>query len=151
MQPPAESATTMHDTVGELLDATGYRYTRARRCIVEVLDAADAPLTIPQLLAADRRLVQSSTYRNVLLLEEAGALNRVVTADDHARFELDEQVTQHHHHHLICEDCGDVSDFELPAKVEQVLQKAFGRAGRAATFRIQRHRIDLLGTCAACA
>ena len=140
----------MHDAATELLAANGHRYTAARRIIVTALGRADAPLTIPQLLAADGRLVQSSTYRNVVILEEAGAVSRVVTPDDHARFELDERLTHHHHHHLICTDCGDVGDFELAAPVERLLQAEFGRAGRAATFRIERHRIDLLGTCATC-
>ena len=59
-------------------------------------------------------------------------------------------MTKHHHHHLICTDCGDVRDFELPATVERSLQREFGRAGRAATFRIEGHRVDLLGVCASC-
>ncbi|MEM9563433.1 MAG: transcriptional repressor [Actinomycetota bacterium] len=147
---PADDETRIHEAAAERLRAAGHRYTTARRTIVTALDGAGAPLTIPQLLEADSRLVQSSTYRNLVILEEAGVASRVMTSDDHARFELDERVTDHHHHHLICIDCGDVRDFELPASVERSLQDEFGRAGRAATFRIERHRIDLLGTCAGC-
>ncbi len=150
MPTPTDRSARIHEAAAELLRADGYRYTVARRTIVAALGDAGAPLTIPQLLAADSRLVQSSTYRNLVILEEAGVASRVVTSDDHARFELDERVTDHHHHHLICLDCGDVRDFELPAGIERSLQAEFGRASRAAMFRMERHRIDLLGTCAGC-
>lgn len=150
MPTPTDPLAHAHERVAELVQATGQRYTTARRLIVAALHRADAPLTIPQLLNLDVRLVQSSTYRNVVILEEAGAISRVVTTGEHARFELDERVTHHHHHHLICTDCGDVHDFELSARLERELQLAFGRASRAATFQMERHRIDLLGTCELC-
>lgn len=150
MSTPTDERHQLHDAVADRLRDRGHRYTSARRFIVAALEHASAPLTIPQLLGADARLVQSTTYRNVVILEEAGAVNRIITSDDHARFELDECVTRHHHHHLICTDCGDVQDFELPADLEQHLDIEFGRASRSATFRMERHRIDLLGTCATC-
>ncbi len=150
MSTPTDAPEQLHETVAGLLRHAGHRYTTARRFIVAALERAEAPLTIPQLLTADVRLVQSSTYRNVVILEEAGAVSRIVTSGGHARFELDERVTRHHHHHLICNDCGEVHDFELPSAIEQHLQVEFGRASRAAAFRMERHRIDLLGTCATC-
>lgn len=150
MPTPTDDREGLHETASELLRARGHRYTTARRDIVTALSQAEAPLTIPQLLAIVDRLAQSSTYRNVLVLEAAGVTSRVSTPDGHARFELDERVTNHHHHHLICTDCGDVRDFELPVAIERSLQREFGRAGRAATFRIVSHRIDLLGACASC-
>ena len=33
---------------------------------------------------------QSSAYRNLAVLEQAGVIRRVITDDDFARFELDE-------------------------------------------------------------
>ncbi len=147
---PSEAPARVHETVAALLRAAGHRYTTARRVIVTALERSDAPLTIPQLLAADIRLAQSSTYRNVMVLEEVGAVTRIVTTDVHARFELDERVTRHHHHHIICTDCGDVHDFELPIQLERDLQVEFGRASRTATFRMERHRIDVLGRCTTC-
>ena len=119
--------------------------------IIAALHAADGPLTIPQILDRDSSLAQSSVYRNLAILEEVGAVTRIVTHDDHARYELAERLTDHHHHHLICSSCGLVSDFELSAQLEQALDSALQRTGRSNNFRVDGHRLDLLGTCGTCA
>lgn len=107
-------------------------------------------MTIPQILELESSLAQSSVYRNLAILEEVGAVSKVVTNDDHARYELAEQLTNHHHHHLICTSCGMVADFELPAQIEQTLDDAFRTTGRKEHFRIDGHRLDLLGVCGTC-
>lgn len=139
------------DEVSALLLSADQRYTRGRRRLVAVLLAAEAPLTITQILEADRTLAQSSVYRNLTILEDVGAVTRIVTRDDFARYELAEHLTQHHHHHLICSACGDVADFALDSRTEANLEKALNRAAKAAGFDPDAHRLDLLGTCEACA
>ena len=99
------------------------RYTRARRALVDVLAAADPPLSLPQLLERGRSLAQSSAYRNLVVLERAGVVHRIVTADEFARYELAEDLTGHHHH-LICTQCGDVRDFTVSSDVEADLGRA---------------------------
>ena len=142
----------LHAAATELLRSHGHRYTRARRRIVAVLERATAPLTIPQLLETEERLAQSSTYRNMAILEEAGVATRILlTRDDHTRYELDERVTRRHHHHLICGACGDVQDFELSDGLERALAQELQQAGTTAAFQIDRHRLDALGSCASCA
>ena len=90
-------------------------------------------------------------YRNLAILEEVGAVTRIVTHDDHARFELTEALTDHHHHHLICTTCGSVSDFELAPDTELTLNQAFAQVSRLTDFTVDSHRLDLLGTCVSCA
>lgn len=144
------SADLLHDDVASLLRSGNHRYTTGRRRTVGALLDADGPVTIPEILELDGGLAQSSLYRNLAILEEVGAVTRIVTHDDHARYELAEALTDHHHHHLICTNCGSVSDFELASDAETTLGRAFTRVGRSANFRIDGHRLDLLGTCAAC-
>ncbi len=141
----------LHEDVADLLSSGDHRYTSGRRRVVAALRQADAPVTIPQILELDAGLAQSSVYRNLAILEEVGAVSRIVTHDDHARYELAEGLTDHHHHHLICTSCGDVSDFELAHEVERSLERAFRSASRRASFRLEGHRLDLLGSCASCA
>lgn len=148
---PRVTTDLLHDDVGDLLRDGDHRYTSGRQRVVTALRAGDGPMTIPQILETDRSLAQSSVYRNLAILEEVGAVTRVVTHDGHARFELAEAVTDHHHHHLICEACGSVSDFELPADTEAQLDAVFERAARSERFRLDGHRLDLLGTCGDCA
>lgn len=56
----------LHELAALRLTGEGQRYTRAGRALVDVLADADAPLALPQLL------------------ERAGVVHRIVTADEFA-------------------------------------------------------------------
>ena len=139
----------LDDEITALLRATDQRYTKGRRTLVASLRSLGRPVTIPQILEAANGLAQSSVYRNLVVLEEAGVVTRIVTNDDFARYELSEQLT-HHHHHLICSTCGDVSDFSLGDTAEAGLDEALHRVAETVGFRIEAHRLDLVGTCNDC-
>jgi Fe2+ or Zn2+ uptake regulation protein len=135
--------------VAALLRQADQRYTSGRRRLVAVLQTGGGPLTITQILDADRSLPQSSVYRNLTILEEVGAVTRIITRDDFARYELAEHLTEHHHH-LICSNCGDVTDFALDARAEASLDRALRRAAERVGFNVDTHHLDLLGTCSSC-
>ena len=73
---------------------------------------------MPEILAANEALPQSSAYRNVTALIEAGVVRRVTGVDDHGRFELSEDLAGHHHH-LACARCGKVEDVVPSGRLEQ--------------------------------
>ena len=133
------------------LGALEQRYTTGRRAIVEILDAADRPLTVPELLdgADARSLAASSAYRNLNVLVEAGVVHRVAGTDDHSRFELAEELSDHHHH-LLCRGCGSVADIKTSTRLERALADAARAASEESGFEVTSHRIDLVGTCATC-
>jgi Fe2+ or Zn2+ uptake regulation protein len=138
-----------HQTAAARLRADRQRYTVNRRALVEALATAAGPLTITQLLAERIDLAQSSAYRNLAVLERAGVVHRVVTADDHARYELAEELTEHHHH-LICDACGAVDDFTVDHELEQAIEGALATVARTVGFEPEHHRLDLVGRCAHC-
>ena len=140
----------IEEEVAALLRAADQRYTNGRRRLVAVLQNGGGPLTITQILEHDGSLPQSSVYRNLTILEEVGAVTRIDTRDDFARYELAEHLTEHHHH-LICTACGDVADFSLDGRVESGLDRALHKAASELRFEIDAHRLDLLGTCVNCA
>jgi Fe2+ or Zn2+ uptake regulation protein len=142
-------ADDLHVTVARRLRHDGQRYTSQRRALVELLDAAGAPLTLPQLLQRSTGLAQSSAYRNLAVLERAGVAHRIVTSGDHARWELTESLTAHHHH-LICTACGDVADFTVPSALERRLDSVLADVASDAGFDASQHRLDLVGLCARC-
>ena len=137
------------DEISTLLRRADQRYTTGRRRVVAALQAGDGPLTITQILANDDTLSQSSVYRNLTILEDVGAVVRIVTGDDFSRYELAEHLTEHHHH-LICSDCGDVVDFRLDDSVEATLDKALHAAAAREGFAVSAHRLDLFGSCGKC-
>ncbi len=139
----------LHDEVTRRLAGVGQRYTTNRRTVVDLLVTAQAPLTLPDLLASRADLSQSSTYRSLAVLEEAGAIRRLVTGLDHARFELAEDLSAHHHH-LVCSVCGAIVDFELDAAIEARLERVLAAIAAAYAFRADHHTLDLVGRCSNC-
>lgn len=125
------------------------RYTASRRAVIEGLKAADGPITLPRLLDSSPELAQSSAYRNLGLLKEAGVVRRLVHGGQHAHFELAESLTEHHHH-LICESCGLVRDVTLETELECTLDKAFDTLAEAEGFVTTHHTVDLFGLCSTC-
>jgi Fe2+ or Zn2+ uptake regulation protein len=92
---------------------------------------------------------QSSVYRNLSVLEQAGAVRRVITEEGIARYELAEDLTKHHHH-LVCRSCGAVEDVTIPARLERTVERTLADAAAAADFEGAVHRVDLIGRCRNC-
>jgi Fe2+ or Zn2+ uptake regulation protein len=144
------TSTELQDEVARRLAAVDQRFTSGRRGLVEVLAAADRPLSVPDILAASAAgLPQSSVYRNLTVLAEAGVVRRVVGTDEHARFELAEDLAEHHHH-LLCILCGSVIDVSAAPRLERALSEAARLAAEEVGFEVTEHRIDLVGVCTNC-
>src|SRR5581483_4211186 len=111
-------ARDLHDDVTQRLRHVGQRYTTGRRTLVDALTRSPRPMTTAELVATESGLPQSTTYKNLALLEQVGIVHRVLGSDEFTRFELAEELTGHHHHHLVCVSCGSVEDFEVPERVE---------------------------------
>ena len=139
----------LHRSVAARLADQDQQYTTNRRAVVEALVAAGAPITLPDLLEADTSLAQSSAYRSLSVMVEAGVVRRLVHVGDHAHFELAEDLTEHHHH-LICERCGTVADVTLPDEVETAMDDTFQAVADAAGFTPVHHAVDIYGTCGDC-
>ena len=135
--------------VASQLQVVGQRYTNSRRRLVSILLHSSKPLTINQILETDKNLAQSSAYRNLGVLEEAGTVIRIATNDDYAHYELAEHILDHHHH-LICSPCGEVLDFHLSDSIERALEISLQQVADQFDFVVDTHRLDLIGTCTSC-
>lgn len=140
----------LHRSVAARLADHDQQYTTNRRAVVDALAAAGSPITLPGLLEADSSLAQSSAYRSLSLMVDAGVVRRLVHVGDHAHFELAEHLTEHHHH-LICEACGTVVDVTLPDAVESAMDRTFDDVAEASGFTATHHAVDIYGVCAECA
>lgn len=139
----------VHEAVEARLAEKDQRYTPVRRALVEALVSSGRPLTVPEILARAPGVPQSSVYRNVTALIDAGVARRVTTSEDHWRVELAEEISGHHHH-LVCERCGTVEDVEPSPALERVLRDAARTIGDDNGFVVSEHRLELVGLCAAC-
>lgn len=139
----------LHRVVAARLSADGQRYTSNRKAIIDVLASAGSPLSLPQILERRSALPQSSVYRNLTVLEQVGAVERIATSDEFSRYELAHDLSAHHHH-LVCSSCGALDDISVPAALEAALDKQLANVARRRGFEIQQHRLDLVGLCATC-
>jgi len=138
----------LHTAVELRLRAIGQRYTPKRRTLVDALVRASNPVAVPDLVRR-RGLPQSSLYRNLSVLEQAGAVHRVMTHEEFGRYELAEDLTQHHHH-LVCRSCGAVEDVTVGPSLERQVQRTLVDVEDRTGFSAVSHRLDLIGTCRNC-
>ena len=129
------------------------RYTSQRRLIVTVLSSSDHPLMIQQMLKRSSNvkkvLAQSSLYRNLVVLENVGVVQRIFSTDDVARYELNDDILGHHHH-LVCSKCGDIRDVRIPESLESSLDSTLSKIAKSSGFQLDQHRLDLIGRCGKC-
>jgi len=142
-------APSLHDAIGVRLAGLDQRYTPLRRILVETLAASERPLTIPDILTAAPQLPQSSAYRNVTTLIDAGVVRRIAGPDDHGLFELAEEFSGHHHH-LVCTSCGKVEDVAPSERLERALGDAAHTLADAHGYQVTEHRVELFGLCPEC-
>ena len=131
------------------LQTINQRYTKMRKSLMSILYETHKPLTIPEILEINPTFAQSSVYRNLSTLEEAGLVIRIVTHDDRARYELAEHILEHHHH-IICTPCGEVLDFHLSQRIEEKLEESLQKIADEFGFSVDRHQLDLIGKCGKC-
>lgn len=142
--------TDLDELAQQRMTDAGHLYTRGRRLVLRTLAELGVPATIPTILQAEPSLVQSSLYRNLAVLADAGLVRRVDVGDERAFFELSELVTKDHHHHFVCRNCSTVVDITLPARAEHTLERVFADAAEESGFTVEEHRLDLVGLCSGC-
>ncbi len=116
----------------------GYKATPQRLAVLRAL-AAEQHQSMGELRRRCPRVGVVTMYRTLDLLTELGIVRRLDLGDG-ARYELAED----HHHHMICESCGDISEFEeCPLDPERV-------SLTSSEFEVRSHSIEVYGRCAEC-
>ena len=114
----------------------GYKATPQRLAVLAALEA-EQHQRFEEIRARCPGVGLVTIYRTLDLLAEIGALRRLDLGDG-PRYELAED----HHHHLICESCGDVTEFErCPLDLASL---------RGMDFEVGSHSLEIYGRCGAC-
>lgn len=119
------------------------RKTSQREAIVQVLEAAEDPLTPAEILEESHRIRDgigiATVYRAVKALVESGWLVTVEIAGEPNRYE---RADKPHHHHFHCRECGRVYDVPgCPGNIRQMSPDG---------FLLESHELTLRGVCADC-
>ena len=140
----------LRETVRSRLRQANQRLTPNREALLQVLArGSGGPLTIPEITAIRPDLAVSSVYRNLVVLEQANVVHRVVTRGEFAYYELVEELTEHHHH-VVCSSCGSVEDVPASPTIERSLRDVARQVARRTGFKTEQHRLDLFGLCENC-
>ncbi len=91
----------------------------------------------------------SSLYRTLIVLAEAGVLDRSYDGEGMARYELAEWLLGHHHH-LVCVECGAVEDIQIAPDIEGEVGCLVERIASGSGYAVTGHRIDIEGVCRSC-
>jgi len=93
------------------LRESGLKVTPSRLAVHRVLFCSDHPLTHSEVAVEVKDLSsdQSTIFRNLNDLVEAGLVNKRELGDHVWRFELIRNHETHDHPHFLCEDCGQVT------------------------------------------
>ena len=127
------------------------RYTKGRRAVVDALARAAGPMSAAELTDVVGSTVPlSSLYRTLAVLEEADVVAHHLGAKGLTRYELAEWLTGHHHH-LVCIECGQVSDIEIPTPQEESVRDLVAHIASLASFQPSDHALEIEGRCARCA
>ncbi len=132
----------------QALERAGYQATPNRRLVAELVAATGGHFTAADVLERGRlqriHIGRATIFRALDLLTTLRVVERLdLPNGSHAYVVCD---PDEHHHHLVCSHCGrseDVSDGELARLVDDI--------GRRHGYRIEAHRLELFGTCPACA
>jgi len=133
----------------EFLATKGLRMTPERSIIVEEIFSShehfDAEQLIQRLVRRNdgTRVSRSTIYRSIALLEEAGLIRKIARQDDRDIFEHDYGYPQHDH--LICNRCGELTEFH-----NDHISELLGQIARDLGFRMEGHRLEVTGLCRNC-
>ena len=126
------------DEIAGKIRGRGYKATPQRLKILRAL-ATQQHQSMEELRRRCPQVGLVTMYRTLHLLSELGIVRRMDLGDG-PRYELAED----HHHHLICESCGDISEFEeCPLSSELVSLVS-------SEFEVRSHSVEVYGRCAAC-
>jgi len=121
------------------------RRSRQREVVLAIVRSTmDHPTADWVHRQARRRLPRISlgtVYRNLKQLTEAGLIREIHTGGGSARFD----GNLGRHYHIRCLGCGRVGD--LPLSVSRSLED---EAGRATSYRILGHDVEVQGLCPLC-
>jgi Fe2+ or Zn2+ uptake regulation protein len=139
----------------DLLKGKGFRITKPRRLVVELLDQTNRSLSayeIKDLLDTMGEKVDTvSIYRILECLEENKLIHRVLATGKVRKCSLEQEThchlpqDDHCHHLLICEKCESVEEIHCPgaASLVQAVEKL-------SDFRIKSHSMEFTGLCKRC-
>ena len=125
----------------------GLKRTAQRDLILEVFLKTEGHVSGEDLYRLvrekDPTVGQTTVYRTLRLLTEAGLAREVRFGDGRAHYE--HNYKHQHHDHMICSECGKIIEFYSPEL--EAIQDAMAARYK---FQLTEHLLRMIGICADC-
>src|SRR5947209_18654462 len=129
------------------IQRAGLKRTAQRDLILEVFLRTEKHLSSEDLYRLvqqeDSAIGQTTVYRTLKLLTEAGLAREVRFGDGRTHYE--HNYKHQHHDHMICIECGEIIEF-YSAELEALQDAMAARHD----FEVKQHLLRILGICAKC-
>jgi Fur family ferric uptake transcriptional regulator len=125
----------------------GLKRTAQRDLILDVFLRTEAHVSGEDLYRLvhekDPGVGQTTVYRTLRLLTDAGLAREVRFGDGRAHYE--HNYKHQHHDHMICKECGKIIEFYSPEL--EAIQDAMAAKHR---FELTSHLLRMIGICSDC-
>ena len=125
----------------------GLKRTTQREVILDVFLKTEEHLSSEDLYRLvqkeDPTIGQTTVYRTLKLLTEAGLAREVRFGDGRTHYE--HNYKHQHHDHMICSECGKIIEF-FSAELEALQDAMAAKHG----FEVTHHLLRIIGLCAEC-
>ncbi|MGA9993875.1 MAG: transcriptional repressor [Pyrinomonadaceae bacterium] len=129
------------------IQKSGLKRTAQRDLILDVFLRTEEHLSSEDLYRLvqreDPNIGQTTVYRTLKLLTEAGLAREVRFGDGRTHYE--HNYKHQHHDHMICTECGKIIEF-FSAELEAIQDKMAAKH----RFEVTQHLLRILGVCADC-
>jgi len=129
------------------LSQSGYRISKPRQVIMEILTQAKVPLTplaiYKQARNNGRKIGLVSVYRALELLTSLGLVCLVYANDGSQGYMV---TSEGHHHHIICRVCEQAIEFSGVNDLEELILRVQQETG----YTVSDHFLQLFGVCPNC-
>lgn len=124
----------------------GIKKTKQREALLEILEAADSPLSASQIhflyCQKDKCACLSTTYRTLEMLNGHSIVNKIVSIENGtALYELNRHE---HKHYAVCKGCHKMWD------IEDCPMKDVKLATKSGDFHVTGHSLEVYGYCDDC-
>jgi Fur family transcriptional regulator, ferric uptake regulator len=129
------------------IQSAGLKRTAQRDLILEVFLRTEKHLSSEDLYQLvkkeDPTIGQTTVYRTLKLLSDAGLAREVRFGDGRTHYE--HNYKHQHHDHMICIECGEIIEF-YSEELEAIQDAMAAKHG----FEVKQHLLRILGVCGNC-
>lgn len=131
--------------VKQILNDNGYKFTDPRKEIYKLFSTTKSHYTIQEAikeLQKTTRIGTATIYRNILIFNKLGILDKVVLKDNVVRYEIKNILRDHNH--MICKCCGKI----LETKRSEI--KGIMELAAEEDFVVEDYELNFYGICKEC-